>query len=96
MDFKIVSKMMSLYFLQPRKRNNKKLSHAAQIAQTMEGCIDLETPDSILVNTNLKVCSGCCSVCYLFIFCSSLKVILGSLLLLYTEPRNSIESINFC
>ena len=39
---------------QPRKRT-KKLSHAAQIQQTMEGCIDLETPDSILVNTNLKV-----------------------------------------
>lgn len=44
-----------LQTLQPRKRTNKKLSHAAQIAQTMEGCIDLETPDSILVNTNLKV-----------------------------------------
>lgn len=42
------------FSMKPRKRTNKKLSHAAQIAQTMEGCIDLETPDSILVNTNLK------------------------------------------
>ena len=47
---------MRVHFLfQPRKRTTKKLSHAAQIQQTMEGCIDLETPDSILVNTNLKV-----------------------------------------
>ncbi|XP_064625309.1 putative Polycomb group protein ASXL3 [Lineus longissimus] len=38
----------------PRKRTHKKLSTAAQIAQTKEGCIDLETPDSILVNTNLR------------------------------------------
>lgn len=42
------------FSLKPRKRTTKKLSHAAQIQQTMEGCIDLETPDSILVNTNLK------------------------------------------
>lgn len=42
------------FSMKPRKRTNKKLSHAAQIIQTMEGCIDLETPDSILVNTNLK------------------------------------------
>ncbi|WAR24310.1 ASX-like protein [Mya arenaria] len=42
------------FSMKPRKRTNKKLSHAAQIAQTLEGCIDLETPDSILVNTNLK------------------------------------------
>lgn len=42
------------FSMKPRKRTNRKLSHAAQIAQTMEGCIDLETPDSILVNTNLK------------------------------------------
>lgn len=40
---------------QPRKRN-RKLSHAAQIAQTKEGCIDLETPDSILIKVNLRVC----------------------------------------
>lgn len=40
--------------LKPRKRSNKKLSAAAQIAQTKKGCIDLETPDSILVNTNLR------------------------------------------
>ncbi|XP_057666536.1 putative Polycomb group protein ASXL3 isoform X2 [Diorhabda carinulata] len=38
----------------PRKRSNKKLSQAAQLEQTKEGCIDLETPDSILVNTNLR------------------------------------------
>uniref|UniRef100_A0A0A9WLZ0 Polycomb protein Asx n=1 Tax=Lygus hesperus TaxID=30085 RepID=A0A0A9WLZ0_LYGHE len=37
-----------------RKRSNKKLSAAAQIEQTREGCVDLESPDSILVNTNLR------------------------------------------
>lgn len=31
------------------------MSTAAQIEQTREGCIDLETPDSILVNTNLRL-----------------------------------------
>ncbi|CAC5409737.1 ASXL [Mytilus coruscus] len=41
------------FSMRPRKRT-KKLSHAAQIAQTKEGCIDLETPDSILVTTNLR------------------------------------------
>lgn len=41
------------FSMKPRKRS-KKLSHAAQIAQTKEGCIDLETPDSILVTTNLR------------------------------------------
>ncbi|KAK4880163.1 hypothetical protein RN001_008309 [Aquatica leii] len=40
--------------IKPRKRTNKKLSTAAQLEQTKEGCIDLETPDSILVNTNLR------------------------------------------
>ncbi|GBL84872.1 Polycomb protein Asx [Araneus ventricosus] len=38
----------------PRKRCNRKLSTAAQIAQTKKGCINIETPDSILVNTNLR------------------------------------------
>ncbi|XP_077991367.1 uncharacterized protein LOC144445622 isoform X2 [Glandiceps talaboti] len=38
----------------PRRRFNKKLSHSSQIARTKVGCVDLETPDSILVNTNLK------------------------------------------
>ncbi|KAG8196673.1 hypothetical protein JTE90_006582 [Oedothorax gibbosus] len=38
----------------PRKRSNRKLSTAAQIAQTKKGCINIETPDSILVNTNLR------------------------------------------
>ncbi|XP_030749598.1 polycomb protein Asx isoform X3 [Sitophilus oryzae] len=41
--------------IKPRKRTNKKLSTAAQLEQTKEGCIDLETPDSILVNTNLRL-----------------------------------------
>ncbi|XP_060517679.1 polycomb protein Asx isoform X2 [Cylas formicarius] len=41
--------------MKPRKRTNKKLSTAAQLEQTKEGCIDLETPDSILVNTNLRL-----------------------------------------
>ncbi|XP_035233809.1 putative Polycomb group protein ASXL3 isoform X2 [Stegodyphus dumicola] len=38
----------------PRKRSSRKLSTAAQIAQTKKGCINIETPDSILVNTNLR------------------------------------------
>lgn len=36
------------------KQSTKKLSAAAQLRQTEEGLIDLETPDSILVNTNLR------------------------------------------
>ncbi|CAG9814340.1 unnamed protein product [Phaedon cochleariae] len=40
--------------MKPRKRTTKKLSTAAQLEQTKAGCIDLETPDSILVNTNLR------------------------------------------
>ncbi|XP_055591734.1 polycomb protein Asx-like isoform X2 [Uranotaenia lowii] len=42
------------FSLKPRRRTTKKMSTAAQIEQTKEGCIDLETPDSILVNTNLR------------------------------------------
>lgn len=43
------------FSIKPRKRSNKKLSAAAQLEQTKEGCIDLETPDSILTNlTNLR------------------------------------------
>lgn len=42
------------FCIKPRKRTNKKLSTAAQLEQTKEGCIDLETPDSILVQTNLR------------------------------------------
>ncbi|XP_017786234.1 PREDICTED: polycomb protein Asx isoform X1 [Nicrophorus vespilloides] len=42
------------FSIKPRKRSNKKLSTAAQLEQTKEGCIDLETPDSILVNTTLR------------------------------------------
>lgn len=42
------------FSIKPRKRSTKKLSAAAQLEQTKEGCIDLETPDSILVNTNLR------------------------------------------
>lgn len=42
------------FSIKPRRRSNKKLSTAAQLEQTKEGCIDLETPDSILVNTNLR------------------------------------------
>ncbi|XP_074643450.1 uncharacterized protein LOC141900440 [Tubulanus polymorphus] len=42
------------FSFKPRVRSRRKLSTAAQIAQTKQGCIDLETPDSILVNTNLK------------------------------------------
>lgn len=43
------------FTIKPRKRTNKKLSTAAQLEQTKEGHIDLETPDSILVNTNLRL-----------------------------------------
>ncbi|GAB0097154.1 hypothetical protein DMENIID0001_127620 [Sergentomyia squamirostris] len=39
--------------VKPRRRT-KKMSAAAQLEQTREGCIDLETPDSILVGTNLR------------------------------------------
>ncbi|PSN41755.1 hypothetical protein C0J52_08862 [Blattella germanica] len=42
------------FSIKPRKRSTKRLSAAAQLEQTKEGCIDLETPDSILVNTNLR------------------------------------------
>lgn len=42
------------FSIKPRRRTNKKMSTAAQIEQTREGCIDLETPDSILVGTNLR------------------------------------------
>ncbi|XP_045514621.1 polycomb protein Asx [Pieris brassicae] len=42
------------FCLKPRKRSSKKLSTAAQLQQTREGFIDLETPDSILVNTNIR------------------------------------------
>lgn len=43
-----------IYSVKPRRRSQHKLSAAAQLRQTREGCIDLETPNSILVNTNLK------------------------------------------
>lgn len=42
------------FSIKPRRRTYKKMSTAAQIEQTREGCIDLETPDSILVGTNLR------------------------------------------
>uniref|UniRef100_A0A182R0L0 DEUBAD domain-containing protein n=1 Tax=Anopheles farauti TaxID=69004 RepID=A0A182R0L0_9DIPT len=42
------------FSIKPRRRTNKKLSTAAQLEQTREGCVDLETPDSILVHTNLR------------------------------------------
>lgn len=42
------------FTMKPRKRTSKKLSAAAQLEQTKEGCVDLETPDSILINTNLR------------------------------------------
>ncbi|XP_042203569.1 polycomb protein Asx-like isoform X2 [Homarus americanus] len=38
----------------PRKRSQRKLSAAAQLAQTKEGNVDLETPDSILAGVNLR------------------------------------------
>ncbi|XP_055923635.1 polycomb protein Asx isoform X2 [Eupeodes corollae] len=42
------------FSLKPRRRSNKKMSTAAQIEQTKDGKIDLETPDSILASTNLR------------------------------------------
>lgn len=42
------------FSVKPRRRSNKKMSTAAQIEQTKNGKIDLETPDSILVSTNLR------------------------------------------
>jgi additional sex combs-like protein len=39
----------------PRKRHNRKLSMGEQLEQTKkEGCIDLETPRSILTQVNLR------------------------------------------
>ncbi|XP_070555829.1 putative Polycomb group protein ASXL2 isoform X2 [Ptychodera flava] len=38
----------------PRKTFKKKISHSTQIQRSKVGCVDLETPDSILVNTNLR------------------------------------------
>ena len=42
------------FSIKQRKRTYKKMSTAAQLEQTKEGCIDLETPDSILSNTDLR------------------------------------------
>lgn len=42
------------FSVKPKRRTNKKMSTAAQLEQTREGCIDLETPDSILVDANLR------------------------------------------
>ncbi|XP_050327202.1 polycomb protein Asx isoform X2 [Bactrocera neohumeralis] len=42
------------FSLKPRRRSSKKISTAAQIEQTKDGKIDLETPDSILASTNLR------------------------------------------
>ncbi|XP_030380043.1 polycomb protein Asx isoform X2 [Scaptodrosophila lebanonensis] len=42
------------FSVKPRRRSNKKLTTAAQIEQTKDGKIDLETPDSILASTNLR------------------------------------------
>lgn len=42
------------FSIKRRSRPNKKLSTAAQLEQTREGCIDLNLPDSILTGTNLR------------------------------------------
>uniref|UniRef100_A0A0A1X7H1 FH1/FH2 domain-containing protein 3 n=1 Tax=Zeugodacus cucurbitae TaxID=28588 RepID=A0A0A1X7H1_ZEUCU len=42
------------FSFKPRRRSSKKISTAAQIEQTKDGKIDLETPDSILASTNLR------------------------------------------
>ncbi|XP_075165109.1 transcriptional regulator additional sex combs isoform X2 [Haematobia irritans] len=42
------------FSIKPRRRSSKKISTAAQIEQTKDGKIDLETPDSILASTNLR------------------------------------------
>ena len=46
------------FSLRRRKCSCQKLSIAAQIRQTCDGCIDLETPNSILVNTDLRALIG--------------------------------------
>ncbi|XP_075729146.1 transcriptional regulator additional sex combs isoform X2 [Rhipicephalus microplus] len=46
--------LASLPGVKPHKRSSRKLSMTAQIAETRRGLVDLETPDSILVNTNIK------------------------------------------
>lgn len=42
------------FSIKPRRRSNKKVSAADQLEAAALGCIDLETPDSILVGTNLR------------------------------------------
>ncbi|XP_065561409.1 polycomb group protein Asx-like isoform X2 [Artemia franciscana] len=38
-----------------RKKTSKKLTTAERLAQTREGCLDLETPNSILVHANMRM-----------------------------------------
>jgi additional sex combs-like protein len=42
------------FSIKRRSRPNRKLSTAAQLEKTREGCIDLNFPDSILTGTNLR------------------------------------------
>lgn len=50
----VLASIPGLNSVKPRRRSNKKLTTAAQIEQTKDGKIDLETPDSILASTNLR------------------------------------------
>lgn len=52
----VLSSIPGFSVVKPRKRpGSKRLSAAAQLQQAkVEGCIDLETPDSVLTQINLR------------------------------------------
>ena len=52
--YHIVIDVQSTYFPVYHTRSGRKLSTNAQLAQSKEGKIDLETPDSILCGVNLR------------------------------------------
>lgn len=52
----VLSSIPGFSLVKPRKRpGSKRLSAAAQLQQAkVEGCVDLETPDSVLTQINLR------------------------------------------
>jgi len=52
----VLSSIPGFSLVKPRKRpGSKRLSAAAQLQQVKaEGCVDLETPDSVLTQVNLR------------------------------------------
>lgn len=52
----VLSSIPGFSFVKPRKRpGSKRLSAAAQLKQAKaEGCVDLETPDSVLAQISLR------------------------------------------